>query len=174
MTQFDDEITAAALSVDLDPRIVRALITVESGGNTWAWNPEPKYRYLWDVRSGKPFRALSPGEASSEFPPSDFPCLAGDPDQEWWGQQASFGLMQVMGAVAREMGFKGAYLTQLCEPSINLRYGCQKLAADLKWAGGDVRAMLASYNGGRGGNSPGGILRNAAYADKVLSKTVRV
>src|SRR5438477_6143358 len=36
----------------------------------------------------------------------------------------SFGYMQVMGQVAREMGFQGRFLTQLCDASIGLDIGC--------------------------------------------------
>jgi hypothetical protein len=79
-------------------------------------------------------------------PPKDFPYLAGDRDQEWWAQQASFGLMQLMGGLARELGFKGAYLTALCDPDLNLQIGCKHLSALLKWADGDVTKALGAYN----------------------------
>ena len=151
----------------LDPELVLALVQVESGGNQWAWNPEPHYRYVVDCRTGLPFRKLTREEASSKTPPVDFPRLAGDRDQEWWGQQASWGLMQVMGAVAREQGFRGDYLTELCEAHINLRIGCQVLSKNLFWAGGSAVKALGAYNAGRGGwDSPTGI----AYAKKVLSR----
>src|SRR5687767_808548 len=91
----------------LDPRLLRAQVLQESGGNTWAYNPEQRYRYFWNVKLWKPFREVTDPECSSEFPPVDFPTLAGDRDQEWWAQQASWGLMQVMGAVAREHGLRG-------------------------------------------------------------------
>ena len=112
---------------------------------------------------------MTPIIVASKFPPADFRALEGDPDQEWWGQQASWGLMQIMGAVARELGFAGLYLPALCDPALNLTYGCQKLQLELEWAKGDVRAALAAYNGGRAGNAPGGPLRTAAYAEKVLA-----
>lgn len=162
------ETTAAVHS--LDPAIVRALVQVESSGNPWSWNPEPRYRYFWDVRSNRPFRKVTALELANQVPPADFHGLAGDDDNEWWAQQASWGLMQVMGAVARELGFTGPYLTALCDPRVGLRHGCLKLATDLAWANGDIRAALAAYNGGRAGNAPGGALRNAGYAEKVLSR----
>lgn len=155
----------------LDPKVVVALVGVESGGNEFAWNPEPPYRYYWDVRRNRPFRTPTPEELRSEKPPLDFPAFAGDPDQEWWGQAASWGVCQVMGAVARELGFKGPYLTELVRPELSLEYGCRVLARNLEWAKGDLASALAAYNGGRVGNAPGTVpLRNQAYADKVLAR----
>lgn len=163
-------VVEAANKANLDPILLVAQVTVESGGNPFAWNPEPQYRYFWDVRQRKPFRPLDPSEIASEVPPKDFYALDGDADQEWWAQQASWGLGQIMGAVARELGFVGVYLTELVDPDLNLRLMCKKFAGELQWARGDVRSALASYNGGRKNNAPGGVLRNDAYALKVLAQ----
>ena len=162
-TLYTDMIRSAADAHGLDPDLVEAVVIKESSGNSWAWNPEPKYRYLWDVRTGKPFRALSGTEIASETPPPDFPTLAGDRDQEWWGQTASWGLMQTMGSVARERGFTGAFLTALCEPQTGLRYGCLHLAHLLSWAKGDRSKALSAYNAGFAPSAQG-----AAYATAVL------
>lgn len=162
-------IASVAGKFTLDPKVLSAQVQVESGTNTFAWNPEPQYKYLVDVRTGKPFRALSNDEISSETPPSDFPFLAGDRDQEWWGQQASWGLLQIMGAVAREHGFKGPYLVELCDPEQGLLWGCTHLAGLVQWAHGNIRQALAAYNGGKGGNSVAPF-RNDAYAAKVLAQ----
>lgn len=166
MTDARPYIERAAATHGISPDLVQALVLVESSGNTWAWNPEPHYRYLVYAHSGKPFRSLTAAERESEVPPPDFPCIAGDRDQEWWGQQASWGLMQVMGAVAREQGLRAPFLTVLCDPDVNLHYGCKHLAGLLLWAGGNVKQALAGYNGGRGGwtaKAP------QAYAGKVLA-----
>lgn len=172
MTTFIDDhsavIAQTASSFRLDGKILTAQVRVESAGNTFAWNPEPQYKYLWDVRRHQPFRALSNDEMSSERPPSDFPCLAGDRDQEWWAQQASWGLLQIMGAVAREHGFDGAYLVELCDPIVGLTYGAKHFAQLLDWARGNVVQALCAYNGGKGGNTVAPF-RNQAYADKVLA-----
>src|SRR5437667_866655 len=95
----------------VDPALTIGLVNIESSGNPWAWNPEPRYPFLWDVTQRRPFRVLTPGVVISPSPPEDFLALAGDADQEWWGQRASWGLMQIMGSVAREEGFRGPYLT---------------------------------------------------------------
>lgn len=151
MTVYRPLIEHVAAARSLDPNLVEAFVLKESSGDRWAWNPEPRYRYLWNVRTQQPFRALTFAEQASEQPPADFPCLAGDRDQEWWGQQASWGLLQVMGAVAREHGFTGRFLTELCDPGVNLTIGCTVLAQLLTWSGGDIRKAAAAYNGGRGG-----------------------
>lgn len=170
MTQRD-QIAIAARARGLHPALVQALVQVESSGNTFAWNPEPHYRYLWDVQRAKPFRPLTPDERLSERPPFDFPCLAGDRDQEWWAQQASWGLMQVMGGVARELGFRGPYLPELTNTDLNLSLGCQLLQKLVLWADGNLHQALAAYNAGKGGwNSPTG----QAYAEKVLKAMRRI
>jgi len=141
----------AASRYGLPPLVVQPLIEVESGGNIWAWNPEPRYRWFWDVRSGKPFRPVSAAELAAKEPPKDFKAYPGvDPDAEWWGQQASWGLMQPMGAVARERGFTGRFLNALHDPVVNVDIGCKHLAAYAKsylgtfgWEG-----VLRAYNGG--------------------------
>lgn len=156
----------------LDPRLVQAIVKVESAGNPWAWNPEPRYRYLWDVSRNQPFK-LTSDEASSKTPPADFPHLKGDRDQEWWGQQASWGLMQLMGAVAREYGCREPYLTALLGPELNLRYGClhlQKLRRRFEGEHG-LDGVIAAYNAG----SPrydNGTLVNQGYVKKVRTAYV--
>lgn len=162
---IDDAIAAAAATHRIDPAILTALVQVESGGQPFAWNPEPRYQYLWDVRHGRPFRAITAAEGASEIPPPDFPCLAGDADQEWWAQQASWGLCQLMGAVAREHGCRVPYLPALGDPFLNLTLGASHLAELLAWAQRDVRRALGAYNAGKGrATSTAGV----AYANRVL------
>ncbi len=164
-------IAVVAPKFKLPPQLVKAIVIVESSGDRWSWNPEPPYRYLWNVRQQAPFRKLTAAEISSEKPPSDFHSMAGARDAEWWGQQASWGYMQVMGAVAREHGFKG-HFPGLCDPLEGLNYGCKHLAHLRKrffrrygWLG-----VIAAYNAG----SPRfekGTRRfvNQGYVDKVVS-----
>lgn len=167
MAPFRDLIREAANQYSLDPAKVAGLVSVESGFNPWAMNPEPNYRYLWDVRKKKPFREIHVDEIHSRVPPPDFFATAGDPDHEWHGQAVSWGLTQVMGAVAREYGFDKPFLSELCDPKTNLNFGCKHLANQLKWAKGDYEQALAAYNGGKFGNAARPF-RNAAYAAKVL------
>lgn len=132
---------------DLTPDLVQAVCLVESSGLTHAYRVESAFwdRYL----KGKPeWDGANPARVS-----------------------ASYGLMQVMFPVAVEHGMARTEPPEyLFVPLIGLDYGCRVLAKLLVWSRGDLRAALAAYNGGRGGNKPGGPLRNAGYADKVLAR----
>lgn len=167
--------TAAAQRHNLDAALVRAIVEIESGWQIWAWNPEPHYRYLWNVRENAPYRASS-RQALEKSPPSDFPTLAGDRDNEWWGQQASWGLMQVMGAVAREYGFREPYLPALCRPADNLDIGCRHLARLQRRFGPShgVDGVIAAYNAGSPRRVGDGRFENQEYVDKVRSVHGRV
>lgn len=137
----------------LPPTLVCAVVTVESGWETTACRVEPHYRYLWDVRGNRPFRRITVAESRDEQAPYDFHASAGaDRNTEWQHQQTSWGLMQIMGAVARERGCTARFLTALCEPGVGLEYGCLHLAhyayacryLDLYgWSG-----VCRAYNGG--------------------------
>lgn len=154
----------------ITPALVMGFIQTESSGDSWAHNPEPKYRWLWDYEKRRPFRAITKAEECSEYPPSDFTAPRGvDPDAEWWDQQSSWGLMQVMGAVAREVGFSGPFLTALCDPEIGVFIGCAKLKALLRqW--GDPEMAACVYNRGSPGFKPGTKeFLNQSYVDKVMS-----
>jgi hypothetical protein len=160
--------TVSRLGDDISPDLILAICKTESSLHPYAWNPEPKYRYVWNVKTKKPFRNLTYEELSSNTPPKDFPTLAGDRDQEWWGQRASWGLMQVMGAVAREHGYEEPYLTSLVDPGNNVRIGClhlHRLYHSFYHEHG-INGVIAAYNAG----SPrykAGVLENAAYVTKV-------
>ena len=159
----------AAGNKDLPVELVRAIVLTESSGEPDLWKVEPPYRYLWDNAANKPYRMLTNAEIASERAPSDFtPIGHQSRDTEWWGQQASWGLMQVMGAVTREHGFKGPF-PALCDPVKGLLMGCTHLA-DLAshykvrygWAG-----VVAAYNAGSPRKGDDGRWVNQSYVDTV-------
>jgi soluble lytic murein transglycosylase-like protein len=84
----------------------------------------------------------------------------GLPPTEEIARSISWGLMQVMGQVAREHGFSGKFLSALCDPAVGLALGCEVLATKIAAAGNDVARGLALWNGGS----------NPAYADQVLAR----
>lgn len=144
----------------IDPNLIIAIVWQESAGVPWAYRPEPRYRWLWDVKADKPFRKVSDQEIESENAPEDFCCLTGSRNQEWWAQQASWGLMQIMGACAREQNFKGPYLTELCDPYVNLEFGIKHLWQYAFQHGGRSQTdALLRWNGG-----------NPDYPGQVLEK----
>ena len=85
------------------------------------------------------------------------------------GQMCSWGLMQVMGAVAREYGFKG-YFPQLCDPVVGLRYGCLHVTK-FRAKYGQWSDVIAAYNAGsprREPTNPWSYV-NQFYVNKVLT-----
>jgi soluble lytic murein transglycosylase-like protein len=124
-----------ALRHALDPALVCAVIEQES-----AWDPHA-IRY-------------EPGFRSRYVAPLHLPA------SEEIARSISWGLMQVMGQVAREHGFAGKFLSALCEPAEGIESGCRVLAAKLAGAAGDVSRGLELWNGGA----------NQDYAAQVLAR----
>ena len=67
----------------------------------------------------------------------------------------SYGLCQVMGQVARELGCTVESLTELCNPEVGLEYGAKRLKKAMDRKGGNVREALLNYNGGSRQGIPG-------------------
>jgi soluble lytic murein transglycosylase-like protein len=149
MTAYRKEIEAAAFAHGaLDPNLIEAQVLVESSGRTMAYRYEPDFwtRYM----AGKPEWTLMLPERVS----------------------ASYGLLQIMYPVARELGFTGEP-EMLCVPSVGLAWGCEQMRRLLEWAKGNTLQALAAYNGGKGGNATPPF-RNAPYAAKVLEARSRL
>ena len=127
---------AAARDHALDPVLVKAVVEQESSWNPEAYRYEPAFFEHYIV----PLNLKDATEAN--------------------GRAISWGLMQVLGEVAREVGYSGEFLTSLLTPEIGLEYGCRHLANKLKAAGGDVTKALLLWNGG---GAP-------AYAEQVLAR----
>lgn len=167
---MDKACVAFADNWSLPAALVRAVVWAESAGSAWAWRVEPPYRYLVDVDTRKPFRKLRPEEIVSEKAPGDFNHFSfSSRDTEWWGQQASWGPMQVMGAVAREYGFQYPF-PRLCDPYAGVEQGCMHLGVlsdrfhkTHGWAG-----VVAAYNAGSPRFGDDDLYVNQAYVDKVI------
>jgi soluble lytic murein transglycosylase-like protein len=125
MTDYRGLIEVAAHAHGLDPNLVEAVCLTESSGRTDAFRFEPAFwnRYLKD---NPKYHGSIPRRVSS-----------------------SYGLMQVMFPVARELGFVDDP-EDLFKPHVGLYYGCKKLSALLRWSDGDVDRALEAYNGGKG------------------------
>jgi soluble lytic murein transglycosylase-like protein len=136
------ELIAVARSVaekhGMDAALLCAIIEQESNWDPWALRHEVGYTWLYDIAARKPWRAglriPAPAGVSS--------------DTEYFGQKTSWGLLQVMGAVARERGFAGKFFSELCSPAVGLEIGCKHLAYCLRVKGHDVSAALKRWNGG--------------------------
>lgn len=103
-------IADAAQQYNLPEWLIRAIIKVESGGNPWAIRYERNFYTLYIVRMD-----ISPIAPCSLY-------------TEKVSRSTSWGLMQVMGQVARERGFAAPFLSILCQPDIGIDYGCRQLA----------------------------------------------
>jgi soluble lytic murein transglycosylase-like protein len=136
------EIVALARTIasahGLDPALACAVVEQESAWDACAIRYEPGFRARY--------------VAPLELPPT-----------EEIARSISWGLMQVMGQVAREQGFQRPFLSALCDPSAGLTFGCIVLAAKLAAASGDVSRGLTLWNGGG----------NPDYAAQVLARVPR-
>jgi soluble lytic murein transglycosylase-like protein len=76
----------------------------------------------------------------------------------------SWGLMQVMGQVAREMLYTGPF--PFPTPAEGIRVGCEKFARCVAASKGDMVAALLRYNGGGNPNYPREVIvKSAAYGE---------
>lgn len=100
-------VTAKAIEAELDPTLLHAIVMTESGYNPWAVRFEQDYRWFYDI----------PTMASA---------IRTNSDSMKAMQQTSWGLTQVMGAVAYELGFR-SWAPRLCIPAENLHWGIMHL-----------------------------------------------
>ncbi|HKN60650.1 MAG TPA: transglycosylase SLT domain-containing protein [Candidatus Acidoferrales bacterium] len=128
-------VRAVAANHKLDPAVVCAVADQESSWNPYAIRYEPAFR-------------------------SRYVAPLGLPPTEEVARSISWGLMQVMGQVAREHGFSGKFLSALCDPESGLEAGCTALAAKIEIADGDITRALSLWNGGA----------NPLYVQEVLAK----
>lgn len=130
---------AAAKGAGLDPALVCAVVEQESSWDPWAIRYEPDFytRYILPLQEKGIVRT----------------------DTEARARAFSWGLMQLMGEVARELGYSGN-MAALCAPSTGLHWGCTHLAKKFTEAGGDQTKALQLWNGGG----------NPAYAAEVIAR----
>lgn len=117
----------------IDPVLICALVHHESSWNQYAIRYEPQFfaRYILPM--------------AEKF--SDTECRA---------RAFSWGLCQLMGQTARELGFTGD-LAALCDVDVGLDWGCHKLQKCLNNHVGDLNAALLEYNGGGDPSYPGAV-----------------
>jgi len=136
---------AAAEAHQLDTALVCAICEQESAWNPWAIRYEPAFFAHYIAPQ------LSAGQISIT---------------EAQARAFSWGLMQVMGQVAREHNFGAssaspvAPLSELCDPACGLDVGCAVFAAKSSAAHGDATSALQLWNGGG----------NPNYAAEVLAR----
>jgi soluble lytic murein transglycosylase-like protein len=140
-------------------QLLAALMQVESGGDPWATRFEPGYRWLWDVREDRPYKG-----APESIPAPRF--VSGE--TELMQQRTSWGLLQVMGATARELGYRGRFLAHLCDPEFGMEYGCRYIQTlHSRFGTQGWEAVTAAYNAGSPRRASSGAWVNAQYIERV-------
>ena len=141
-------IIGAAEQAQIPPELILAIIEVESGGEAYAAKLNPNYPYT--------------------MPQAKRPAGV-DPNTEMYMQKTAWGLMQVMGATARSVGFDGR-LPELAAPDINVRVGVAYLNTLMSKhrARYGLEGVVAAYNGGSPRKRPDGKFVNQGYVDKVM------
>lgn len=135
-----------ALEFEIDPDLVEAFCMVESSFNPKATRYETNFykRYILPMLHSN---SIAPEEAT--------------------GRATSWGLMQIMGQVAREKGFKGEF-KELFEPAVGLTWSLKHLKKFIdRYI--DVEGLdcaIASYNAGSPRMRDGKFV-NQAYVDKI-------
>jgi soluble lytic murein transglycosylase-like protein len=122
----------------IDATLVCAVVEQESAWDTHAMRYEPAFRTHYVA----PLRL---------------------PATEEIARSISWGLMQVMGQVAREHGFTGKFLSALGDPNIGLAIGCEVLGTKIVAAQNDIWRALELWNGGA----------NPDYAAQVIARVGR-
>jgi soluble lytic murein transglycosylase-like protein len=137
----------------LDPAIVYGVCMQESNMDPKATRYESGYRWLYKVDQCATENNIAPGVEKRQ-------------------QMTSWGLMQVMGGVLRELDYKGRLSDILYAPEKQLDYGCRHLLGKIKKYGLDLGIL--AYNSGSPTKNKEGIRfpadrqPNAYYLKKVL------
>lgn len=144
---LDSAIRSMSAAHDLDPRWIPAIIWQESAWKSLAVRYEANYSYLFH-----PERFTSPLISLST---------------EVNTQKTSWGLGQIMGALAREQGHKG-FMAELLIPEINIKHMAIRLA-ELKKRTSLPDYIFAGYNGGIGAmrKQASGLFINQKYVTQV-------
>ena len=150
-----ETIKQISMEHSLDYRLVAAICMKESSGNSFATRFEPQYKWVYKVNE----LTASVG------------CTA---NTMMVMQMTSWGLMQVMGAVAYELQFPAKqYCSQLVLPHVGILYGCKylsKLWSKYK----TIDEVVSCYNAGHISKNNEGKFNNQSYVDSVLSYMVQV
>lgn len=136
------------LEHDVSPKLILAIIYQESKGVPWITRYEPDYHYLYKTQ-----------DMAHKLQQTEETIIK--------EQKTSWGLMQIMGAVAHELGHPG-YLSELVSPATNL-YWSAKLLKKLQCRYNAVSEVIASYNAGSPRQDGKGFYVNQKYVDSVLT-----
>lgn len=147
MEALYERIVSESVKHSLDPALIAAVITQESGGQVDAREFSHGYPYL--------------------YKPAIFAEGHGIPlETEIEGQRTSYGLMQMKCSTARYLGFTGV-CQKLFNAALNLKYGVKYLAYLKRRYESDAN-MISAYNQGHPYKSSKGQFNNYRYVNSVL------
>jgi soluble lytic murein transglycosylase-like protein len=150
MTNYKEIVDRCCEKHGLREDIVMAICAVESNYDTYAMRYELHWRYHFNVEYYASINKITK-------------------DTEHQLQSFSYGVMQVMGSVARELGFQGP-LVKVCVPDIGIDLGCKKLKQQLVRYDGEYDKAISAYNQGTAYRELNGDFRNQNYVNKVMEK----
>lgn len=164
LRDYKGYIKLAALSKNIDPSLLAALLITESEGKTFAARFEPAFHRKY----------IKPRDKA--FLKGHWPQWTSDPDgelKERLDRSTSWGLGQIMGQTARENGFAGNYLCHLCDPVVNIEMTASILAkcyakAALVDSEDIVRRAFLYYNGGADKDYPNRVFKNLAKGRSII------
>ena len=142
-----DKIKYYSNEYKLDTRIVYGICVTESSLQITAARFEPGYRYFYN--------------------PEEVRQKGCNVITEKAFQATSWGIMQVMGAVYRELGFRGILPLILSDIDTQLKYGCMHLS-NLKKRNPNGSDYIAAYNAGKPIRDITGKYKNQDYVNTVL------
>jgi soluble lytic murein transglycosylase-like protein len=145
-------VRSTAGSVGIDPNLAQAIAEHETACDPTKTRYEPDWAYL--VTPDKFAKVLGISERT-----------------ETELQKFSWGALQVMGSVARELGYQ-AQLPLLSQPQMGILYGCRKIHA-LARAHSDIQDLIAAYNAGVAVKVDGKY-RNENYVQSVIENLTRI
>lgn len=135
-------IEVRALEFDIDPDLIESFCMVESSGNPKATRYEANFfeRYI------KPMKLIDQVDAAN--------------------RATSWGLMQLMGQVAREKGFKGDF-KELLDPGVSLFWSLKHLKRFITKYAPNLDDAIAAYNAGSPRKKENGEYVNQVYVDRI-------
>jgi len=140
-------IEAAAKEHGLSWKLLAAIANQESAGQPYAVRYEPKWKYFYN-----------PGFYAKKN--------AVTVETERTCQMMSWSYCQIMGAVARELGYEGP-MPRLCDATLNFKFAALKLVSIMKKFPA-MDSAISAYNAGTPQKGSDGKFLNQHYVSNVI------
>lgn len=146
-TEIVHIIEAKAVKYNVPARIIYGICMQESNCNQFAARFEPAWKYLVDPKKVKPKGCSTATEENL--------------------QKFSYGIMQVMGSVLREIGYSGWLPEIYSDAELQIEFGTLHLAKGIKrW--GSLERGISAYNCGTPDRNKDGQVDNPEYVSGVM------